>query len=51
MLSRATAGVTRGRAVFVLPGSPQAVELAMKELILPEAAHLLSQARRPRKRG
>lgn len=51
MLSRATAGVTRGRAVFVLPGSPQAVELAMKELILPEAAHLLSQVRRPRKKS
>jgi molybdopterin adenylyltransferase len=51
MLSRATAGVRRGRAIFVLPGSPKAVELAMAELILPEAAHLLSQARRPRRKG
>jgi molybdenum cofactor biosynthesis protein B len=47
MLSRATAGLARGRAVFVLPGSPRAVELAMSELILPEAGHLLGQARRP----
>lgn len=46
MLSRATAGVVGGRAVFVLPGSPRAVELAMARLILPEAAHLLAQLRR-----
>lgn len=46
MLSRAGAGVAAGRAVFWLPGSPAAVELAMKELILPEAAHLIGQARR-----
>lgn len=51
MLSRATAGLSRGRAVFVLPGSPKAVELGMKELILPEAAHLLGQVRRVRKRA
>jgi molybdenum cofactor biosynthesis protein B len=46
MLSRAVAGLIGTRAVFVLPGSPKAVELAMQQLILPEAAHLLSQARR-----
>lgn len=46
MLSRATAGVAEGRAVFLLPGSPKAVTLAMDELILPEAAHLVAQARR-----
>jgi molybdenum cofactor biosynthesis protein B len=46
MLSRATAGVAGGRAVFALPGSPKAVVLAMEELILPEAAHLVAQARR-----
>ena len=28
-------------------GSDRIVELAMEQLILPEAAHLLSQARRP----
>jgi molybdenum cofactor biosynthesis protein B len=46
MLSRAVAGLIGTRAVFVLPGSPKAVELAMQQLILPEAAHLLSQARK-----
>lgn len=46
MLSRAAAGLALGRAVFLLPGSPKAVALAMEELILPEAGHLISQARK-----
>jgi molybdenum cofactor biosynthesis protein B len=46
MLSRAAAGLVRDRAVFLLPGSPKAVSLALEALILPEAAHLLAQARR-----
>jgi molybdenum cofactor biosynthesis protein B len=46
MLSRAAAGLVGTRAVFLLPGSPKAVTLAMEALILPEAAHLLGQARR-----
>lgn len=46
MLSRATAGVARGRALFLLPGSPAAVELALSRLLLPEVGHLLAQARR-----
>jgi len=46
MLSRATAGVVSTRALFVLPGSPNAVELAMRKLILPEIGHLLGQIRR-----
>ncbi len=46
MLSRATAGLAADRAVFLLPGSPKAVTLAMESLILPEAGHLLGQARR-----
>jgi molybdopterin adenylyltransferase len=46
MLSRAAAGLIGPRAVFLLPGSPKAVALALDELILPETAHLLSQARR-----
>jgi len=46
MLSRATAGVARGRALFLLPGSPAALTLAMERLILPEIAHLVAQARR-----
>lgn len=46
MLSRAAAGLVGGRAVFLLPGSTKAVALAMESLILPEAGHLLGQARR-----
>ena len=46
MLSRAAAGLAAGRAVFLLPGSTKAVSLAMEKLILPEAGHLLGQARR-----
>ena len=46
MLSRAVAGVVGRSVVFVLPGSPKAVELAMAELILPEAGHLVGQIRR-----
>jgi molybdenum cofactor biosynthesis protein B len=40
MLSRATAGIVHTSAVFVLPGSEQAVRLAMTRLILPQATHL-----------
>lgn len=46
MLSRAAAGLAGARAVFLLPGSPKAVSLAMERLILPEAGHLLGQARK-----
>ena len=48
LLSRALAGTARGRAVFVLPGSPGAVELAMRRLVLPVAPHLVGQLRRER---
>ena len=40
MLSRATAGVYRGRLVFSMPGSSNAVKLAMDRLIVPELEHL-----------
>jgi molybdenum cofactor biosynthesis protein B len=40
MLSRATAGIYRGKVVFSTPGSPHAVQLAMEKLILPELQHL-----------
>ncbi len=46
MLSRAAAGLAAGRAIFLLPGSPKAVALALDRLILPEAGHLLGQVRR-----
>jgi len=40
MMSRATAGVYKGRVVISTPGSPNAVKLAWEKLILPEIAHL-----------
>jgi molybdenum cofactor biosynthesis protein B len=46
MMSRATAGRARGKAIFVLPGSPAAVRLAMTKLILPELGHVVQQLRR-----
>ena len=46
MMSRATAGRARGKAIFVLPGSPDAVRLAMNKLILPELGHVVQQLRR-----
>ena len=41
MLSRATAGVFRGKIVISTPGSPAAVRLAWEKLIAPELAHLV----------
>lgn len=43
--SRAIAGVYKGKLVFSLPGSTNAVRLAVQKLILPELAHLVSQLR------
>ncbi|TRM85608.1 molybdenum cofactor biosynthesis protein, partial [Sulfolobus sp. A20-N-G8] len=34
------------KILYLLPGSPDAVKLAMKELILPEIGHLIYIARR-----
>lgn len=45
VVSRALAGVVRGKAVFCLPGSPQAVRLCVERLILPEAPHIVMHAR------
>ena len=41
MLTRATAGVAKGKVVVSLPGSTGAVELGMTKLILPELGHML----------
>lgn len=46
MLSRAIAGVARGKVVIAMPGSTGAVRLAMDELVLPELAHLVFEARK-----
>lgn len=52
MLSRAVAGLAAtpnspaGALVFTLPGSPNAVGLAMSKLIIPELPHLIWERRR-----
>ena len=46
MLSRAVAGIARGKPLFSLPGSPRAVELALERLILPQLEHLLAELRK-----
>lgn len=43
MLSRATCGIANHRVIFSLPGSTGAVTLAMKELIIPELGHIVSE--------
>ena len=46
MMSRAVAGAVRRKAIFVLPGSENAVRLAMTRLILPELPHVVQQVNR-----
>lgn len=41
LLSRAAAGTSAHKALFVLPGSRGAVRLAMEKLILPEIRHII----------
>jgi molybdenum cofactor biosynthesis protein B len=44
MLSRAVGGVRNGRIVLAMPGSRNAVRLAMERLVLPELQHLVWEA-------
>lgn len=44
--SRAVAGVYQDKLIFSLPGSSNAVRLAMEKLIIPELVHLVSQMRK-----
>lgn len=46
MLSRAIGGLYRGTFVFSMPGSPNAVKVAMEKLIVPELPHLVWETRR-----
>ena len=46
MLSRACAGTARGTIVVSVPGSENAVRLAMTKLILPELGHLVREISR-----
>jgi molybdopterin adenylyltransferase len=43
IMTRATAGIFRGRIIFSTPGSEGAVRLAMESLILPEIGHIVQQ--------
>ena len=45
ILTRAVAGVAKGKAIFCLPGSPQSVTLALQELIIPETPHIIKHTR------
>ncbi len=44
--SRATAGIIDNRVIFCLPGSPNAVTLALDQIIIPSLGHLLWEATR-----
>ena len=43
IMTRATAGIINGRVLFSIPGSENAVHLAMQKLILPELGHLVKE--------
>lgn len=46
MLSRAVAGSAQGTIIVALPGSPNAVRLALTKLLVPELAHMVREVRR-----
>lgn len=46
IMSRSLAGIIGRKPVFCLPGSPDAVRLAMESIILPEIGHLVRESRR-----
>ncbi len=45
VMSRAIAGVARGKALFCIPGSPDAARVSVELLISPEAGHIVKHAR------
>ncbi|KON31846.1 hypothetical protein AC478_02070 [miscellaneous Crenarchaeota group-1 archaeon SG8-32-3] len=45
VMSRAVAGVAKGKVLFCIPGSPDAVRVSVETLILPEAPHIVRHAR------
>ncbi|MFH1087108.1 MAG: MogA/MoaB family molybdenum cofactor biosynthesis protein [Chloroflexota bacterium] len=46
IMSRAVAGIARGKIVVCLPGSPDAARVALDRLLLPELGHLVWEARK-----
>lgn len=45
VMSRAVAGVAKGKVLFCIPGSPDAVQIAVETLILPETPHIVRHTR------
>lgn len=46
LLSRATAGLVKGKILMCLPGSTKAVKLALERIIIPQLPHMIREARR-----
>jgi molybdenum cofactor biosynthesis protein B len=46
LLSRAVGGLMEKLVILVMPGSRAAVELAMRQIILPELPHIVHEARK-----
>jgi molybdenum cofactor biosynthesis protein B len=46
MMSRSIAGVSKGKVVMCIPGSPDAASLALKELVLSDLGHMVWEAKR-----
>ncbi|MCD5409836.1 MAG: MogA/MoaB family molybdenum cofactor biosynthesis protein [Methanocellales archaeon] len=46
MMSRALAGIAKGKVMICMPGSKNAVTLGMKKLIIPELGHMVWEANR-----
>jgi molybdenum cofactor biosynthesis protein B len=45
VMSRAMAGVAKGKALFCIPGSPDAARVSVESLISTEAPHIVKHAR------
>ena len=45
ILTRAIAGVIKNKAIFCLPGSPNAVRLALEDIIIPETGHVIKHTK------
>ncbi|MGP8322168.1 MAG: MogA/MoaB family molybdenum cofactor biosynthesis protein [Methanosarcinaceae archaeon] len=45
ILTRAIAGVIKNKAIFCLPGSPNAARLALEEIIIPETGHIVKHTK------
>lgn len=45
IMSRAIAGILNGRLLVAIPGSPNAIPIALERLILPELRHIIFHAR------